>query len=127
MPENKKALAILDDDPMFLKLARAVFEKEGWEVREASGWAELLPLLYRDKIRLVLCDVNMPGPSGDQVCKILKDTNLSGTPPWVVLISAEPPEVLEKLAQQCQADGWISKMTPHHNWVKTVNQIWQKI
>jgi putative two-component system response regulator len=56
-------LLIVDDEPQNLLLLRAMLEKIGHEVREASNGREALAVLDRS-VDLVLSDVMMPEMDG---------------------------------------------------------------
>jgi CheY-like chemotaxis protein len=57
---------------------------------------------------IILTDVNMPGVSGLELCRMLKSNYETAHVP-VVLFSAVPQHELEGMARDCEADGCLSK------------------
>jgi CheY-like chemotaxis protein len=57
---------------------------------------------------IVLLDVVMPGVNGEQFCRFIKKNELfSGI--TVVLCSGIDPDELKKVAEKCDADGFVHK------------------
>jgi CheY-like chemotaxis protein len=57
---------------------------------------------------VILTDVDMPGVTGPELCRMLKSSYETAHVP-VVLFSAVPSQELEHLARECEADGFLSK------------------
>src|SRR5580700_4508179 len=72
MPETSK-LMIVDDEPALRKALRTSLTASGFEVLEARSGEEALTLLDRTPVDLVLLDINMPGISGIEVCRRIRD------------------------------------------------------
>ena len=64
---------IIDDDPIFLKLADQILTRQGYEVLKASSGQEGLRLLFTEKPDLVLLDVVMPRMDGWQTCQRIRE------------------------------------------------------
>jgi CheY-like chemotaxis protein len=99
---------VVDDNPLALRLSRAVLEKEGIRVLEVARWPEVSDIFYREEIDLVLCDVNMPGIQGDKLVEILKQTRRGRKVP-VLLVSNLSADILREKAKNAGADDWIQK------------------
>ena len=70
---NKHAL-VVDDTELNRKLAVAILRREGWSAEEAdSGEEALAKLAGEHGFDIVLLDIRMPGMSGEEVCKTLRD------------------------------------------------------
>ena len=76
MTQKPKTVLIVDDDEGMRDTLTAILKREYRVVRVASGEAAL-PVLQREDIDLVLLDVRLPGISGFEVLKILKENGLS--------------------------------------------------
>ena len=59
---------------------------------------------------VILTDVKMPGISGIELCRFLKSRYETAHVP-VVLFSAVPPAELAGMARDCDADGYLSKVS----------------
>ena len=68
---------LVDDEPMILNTASHMLAKLGYTVFQAASGKEALAL-YREKqsaIDLVILDMIMPGITGSQMLKLLKEMN----------------------------------------------------
>jgi two-component system, NtrC family, response regulator AtoC len=84
MSHKPKTVLIVDDDEGMRDTLTAILKREYRVLRVASGEAAL-PLLSKDDIDLMLLDVRLPGISGFEVLRIVKE-NYSLTE--VIVISA---------------------------------------
>ena len=66
-PSPKHTLLIIDDDEIFCETSKDAFESEQFEVLIANNKADGLSACARNKIDVVLLDINMPGLSGIDV------------------------------------------------------------
>ena len=66
---------VVDDEPQIRRVMRVILAGENYEVVEArSGEAALLR--FREFLPdLVLLDLNMPGMSGLEACRIIRETS----------------------------------------------------
>jgi DNA-binding NtrC family response regulator len=66
---------VVDDDPVQRELLTGFLEKQGLKVFSAPNGDEGLKIFLKEPVRVVLLDQRMPGPSGDQVLKAMKEAN----------------------------------------------------
>lgn len=105
---GKPTILLLDDNPLVLKLGRALLEKEGCHVITTSNWGEFGQAMIASPPALILMDVNMPSISGNRLTEILKNSPKKAAIP-VVLVSDMPEDALEQMAQKSGANAWIRK------------------
>ncbi len=128
MPPRTASLLIIDDEEPIRRALRRYFERRGWAVEEATDGADAVIKLERPDASsvfdVVLCDLKMPGISGQELyTRLLKDrpalagkfifaTGDAGAPDVVdflrtvgVPVLEKPFELrsLEQLAQQVRA------------------------
>jgi CheY-like chemotaxis protein len=118
-------ILVVDDDPDFVLINRAILESEGYEVLEAANGSEALEVMRRDRPDLVLLDVMMSTTlEGVDVSKeIESDPDLKDVP--VVMISsiatseyaAEFPD-----DERVPIAAWISKPIQPAVLLKTVRR-----
>jgi DNA-binding NtrC family response regulator len=72
MSHKPKSVLIVDDDEGMRDTLTAILKRDYRVLRVASGEAAL-PILNRDDVDLVLLDVRLPGISGFEVLRILKE------------------------------------------------------
>ncbi len=108
MGESRKVL-LMDDSEIALHFGREALAKGGFEVRTASNLAEFDAALTDWHPDVVLTDVAMPEIDGGALCRTLK-SRFEGKDVPVLLFSAMPAVQLERIARECGADGFLSKM-----------------
>src|SRR5881397_3887759 len=88
---------VVDDEPQIRRVMRVILAGENYEVMEArSGEAALLR--FREFLPdLVLLDLNMPGMSGLETCRSIRDT--SDVPIIVLTVRREEEEKVEASTQ----------------------------
>jgi two-component system, chemotaxis family, response regulator PixH len=101
-------ILLLDDNPLVLKLGRALLEKEGCTVKATSNWGEFGQAMIATPPDMILMDVNMPSISGNRLTEILKMNPKKATIP-IVLMSDMPEDALSQIAAKSGADAWIRK------------------
>ena len=96
---------VVDDEPQIRRVMRVILAGESYEVVEArSGEAALLR--FREFLPdLVLLDLNMPGMSGLEACRIIRET--SDVPIVVLTVRHEEEEKVEAL--DAGADDYVTK------------------
>jgi CheY-like chemotaxis protein len=99
---------LIDDSEISLHFVAGVLLRAGYEVRTADDVDKLEGVLGDWRPDIILTDVNMPGISGVELCRMLKSSYETAHVP-VVLFSAVPQQELEGMARECEADGYLSK------------------
>ena len=101
-------ILVVDDEPSIVNSARMILEKEGYSVSSASNGDEALRVFQTESPDLILLDLVMPGKSGLEICKILKEQPRTRSIP-VVMFNTVGREVDRKLASWAGADGHFTK------------------
>ncbi len=65
-------ILIVDDNLTNRKLPAAILGKAGCTIVEAENGDQALSLLARDHFDCVLLDISMPGITGDEVCRRIR-------------------------------------------------------
>jgi DNA-binding response OmpR family regulator len=104
---KKERIVIIDDSEMILKLTKTALEAAGFVVQALDNPGDFAP--SEDPPDLILVDVNMPQFFGDDVVTYLRDEWSISTP--IYLFSSVAEAELERRANDCGAQGYISK-----NW-----------
>lgn len=74
-PNSEIAILIVDDEESNLTSLSKIFEKEGLRVLTANGAKRALEVLRHHRIHVVLTDLMMPGPSGVDLLKAVKEVS----------------------------------------------------
>ena len=89
---------LVDDSDLALSTVSCVLEDAGYEVRATNDVHSLDSVLGDWRPDIILTDVNMPGISGVDLCRMLKSSYETAHVP-VVLFSAERTGMLETMPQ----------------------------
>jgi len=107
MPHSE-AVLIVDDDPNVRALVSNVLSEYGFAIVEASCGEEALRMAREHPPRVVVLDVRMPGLSGYEVCRKLRDD--FGENLGIIFISGERREPFDRVAGLLLgADDYLSK------------------
>lgn len=108
MSLSRRKVLLIDDSEISLHFAAAVLDRAGYEVRTSTEVQELGTMLGAWRPDVILTDVDMPGMTGNELCRVLKSSYETAHVP-VVLFSAVPHDELAEIARDCEADGFLSK------------------
>ena len=103
----KKILAV-DDSATFRNGLSAPLREEGYDVVQASSGQEALEFLEVQSVDCILLDVRMPGLSGNETCRIIKNRPVLRNIPVLMLTAAEEAEAVVE-GMNAGADDYISK------------------
>src|SRR5215207_5616696 len=96
---------LAEDDTDMLDVTSYALRKYGFTITGVTDGAAALERWQATQPDLVLLDVNLPGLSGIQVCKQIRQQ--SATPIIMVTALADEDHVVEGL--ECGADDYVSK------------------
>lgn len=99
---------IADDDLEILKLTRTLLRRRGFEVIEASDGDEAMRLLLENRPQLVILDVMMPGQSGWEVCRSIRESE-SLKDMGVIMLTGVGTRMNEMTSPLYGADGYLDK------------------
>ncbi|MBU4194771.1 MAG: response regulator [Actinobacteria bacterium] len=107
MRANKKIL-IVDDNEDILITYRVVLERMGYVVEAAHNGRECLEGIEEMKPDMVLLDVLLPGLSGPEVCRSIKETAQTKDIPVVAITASMSGETRNRMAE-VGADEFLLK------------------
>jgi two-component system phosphate regulon response regulator PhoB len=103
-----RTLLIADDESGIRSLVKMTLQRKQYEILEASDGEEALALARKHHPELVLLDVMMPGLTGFEVCRALKDDPATASATVVMLTAkAQDSDRAEGLA--AGADDYFTK------------------
>ena len=95
-PRPRTPILVVDDDPETCAGLRRRLEESGYAVSCAASGEEALERARREPPALALLDICLPGISGYEVCRQLRETFGDGLP--IVFISASRTESYDRVA-----------------------------
>jgi len=101
-------IAVVEDDLAILSLLKRVLLKEGFSVGEFSTAEALLNRLfeYGERYDLIILDVMLPGSSGIEACKFLRERGYDGA---ILLLTALGEEEDKVRGLDSGADDYLTK------------------
>ena len=96
---------VVEDEESFSDALAYMLRKEGFEVAVAASGPVALDAFDRDGADLVLLDLMLPGLSGTEVCRTLRQT--SNVP--VIMLTAKDSEIDKVVGLELGADDYVTK------------------
>ena len=106
--EHGASILIVDDDPEIVAMLTTRLRHRGYKVATASDGHRALELAKREKPDLMLLDVMMPGKSGWEVARALKQDAATQSIK-IVMVTAIGEQVNEITSPLYGADAHIDK------------------
>lgn len=103
-----KRILVIEDNPANLELLTLLLEAFGYIVLPAAGGAEGIEVVRREKLDLIICDVQMPGVDGYEVARRLKKDPMLHRIPLVAVTALAMVGDREKVLA-AGFDGYIDK------------------
>lgn len=103
----QKKILIVDDNDDIITTYKVVLDRMGYDVAVVRDGLKVLEVIEQEKPDLVLLDVLLPGLSGSEVCKALKQGSSSDIP--VVAITASVSADTRKRMSEVGADAFLLK------------------
>src|SRR3989304_1417057 len=93
----KKAL-LVDDVKLFIELEKTLLaNRSNIQLFTASSGQEAIDIHKKEKVDIILCDLYMPGMTGKEVCKIIRDDS-SLNKVSIIIITTSAKDIDECLA-----------------------------
>jgi CheY-like chemotaxis protein len=108
MAEKPASILVVDDDPEIVTMLSTRLGKRGFKITTAEDGKKAIELAKRDKPDLVLLDVMMPGKSGWEVARALKQDPVTQHVK-IVMVTAIGEKTNEITAPIYGADAHIDK------------------
>jgi adenylate cyclase len=101
-------ILVVDDTPQNIKLLGDLLNAKGYEVTTAANGEQALDSIARQPPDLVLLDIMMPGLSGYDVCRRIRENPATALLPVVLATSLDPREERVK-GLEAGADDFLAK------------------
>jgi len=76
---NPKKVLIVDDEPAILGTLQQIFERSGYEALTAESAEQALDMLKNESVMIMFLDLNLPGMSGVDLCRLIRNKNRIAT------------------------------------------------
>ena len=112
-------LLIIDDEEVLREVLEAVLRREGFDVLTAASGEEGLAIIDQEEVDLVVLDIMLPGMSGMETLRSIKDSN-PGTPVIIITAFSSIDGAIDAMKQG--AFHYIPKPFKNEEVVLTVNK-----
>ncbi len=96
---------VVEDEQSLREPLVYLLEKEGYEVLDAADGNAAIELFKSTNPDIVLLDLMMPGMSGNEVCRVIRQT--SNVP--VIMLTAKDSEIDKVVGLEIGADDYVTK------------------
>ena len=108
MATNGQKILVVEDEPDIRKLVNYNLAQEHYKVIEAEDGEQALKAIQRDKPHLVVLDLMLPGLSGIELCKIIRERSDTAKLP-ILMLTAKAGEADRVVGLEMGADDYLSK------------------
>jgi phosphate regulon transcriptional regulator PhoB len=115
-------ILIVEDEPDIRKLVQYNLAQERFKVLEAEDGEQALKILQRDKPHLIILDLMLPGLSGLELCKILRERPDTSQLP-ILMLTAKAGEADKVVGLEMGADDYLAKPFSPREMVARVRAI----
>ena len=118
----RRLVLIVEDDDANLTLVRDLLRGHGYGTLEARDAAPVIEMARQYRPDLILMDIRLPGVSGLDATRALKqDPGLQDIP--VLAITAFLPQIEERNAREAGCDGFLVKPISVSAFLQTVRRL----
>ncbi len=103
-----KKILTVDDSPTYLHELAEALRKEGYDIIPARSGKEALELLEVEQVDCILLDLLMPDLSGQETCRLIKQTPAWRSVPLLILTAVEETKAMVE-GINAGADDYIPK------------------
>ena len=114
-------ILLVEDSEMQAEQITRCLEKQGFMVFRVGSGEEAQLRLKQQKPSLIVLDVILPGQSGFELCRKLKNDPETKTIP-IVICSTKNTEIDKTWGEMSGADAYVTKPINEAQLVQTVNQ-----
>jgi phosphate regulon transcriptional regulator PhoB len=115
-------ILVIEDEPDIRKLVHYNLTQERYKVLEAEDGEQALKLLQRARPNLVILDLMLPGMSGMELCKLLRDRQDTAQLP-ILMLTAKAGEADKVVGLEMGADDYLAKPFSPREMVARVRAI----
>lgn len=110
-----QTILIVDDEPEIVRIARGYLEQGGYQTLSASSGGEALAVFRREQPDLVILDLNLPAPAGEQpldgldVARAIRQTGGAAGITPIIMLTARVDETDRIIGLELGADDYVTK------------------
>lgn len=117
-----KSVLVVEDNPLIMELVRTLLVSFGYEPVEAVDGAMAIELCKKNKLNIILLDIQLPGIDGTEVLEILKEDPATREIP-VIALTAHAMRGDEEKFLRAGFSGYISKPIDIQRFKSVIEQL----
>jgi phosphate regulon transcriptional regulator PhoB len=126
MVHTGQKILVVEDEPDIRKLVQYNLAQERFRVLEAEDGEQALKIVQRDRPNLLILDLMLPGLSGIELCRILRDRTDTARLP-ILMLTAKAGETDRVLGLEMGADDYLTKPFSPRELVARVRAILRRV
>lgn len=103
---NTKKILIVDDEAEICSVLRLFFQKQGYQVVTCTDGDGAIALAAQERPHLIILDMKMPGISGVEVLRILRENRSTAK---IIILSAVKDDGVIQETLRLGAHGYLTK------------------
>jgi len=104
----REKILIVEDDADIVEMIDYNLKKEGYRTVSVLNGEDAIPLAKRERPDLVILDLLLPGIDGLEVCRTLKEKEMTAQIP-IIILTAKSQETDKIVGLELGADDYITK------------------
>ena len=106
MPAKSKKILVVEDEPSLVFTLRDTLENEGYEVHVSETGTDAVQMVHDLKPDLMILDVMLPGISGFEICKKVREDKYTFP---IIMLTARDQEIDKVTGLNIGADDYMTK------------------
>ena len=117
-----KRILTIDDSKTIRDMLLLTLNEAGFEVLQAVDGLDGLDVLDKERVDVVVTDINMPRMDGYEVIRQMRKNAVHKSTPILVL-TTESESAKRNIAREAGATGWMVKPFDPDRLVATINKV----
>ncbi len=106
--QQQFTIYIVEDDPAINEILQANLEREGYRIQVFTDGQEALDAILESPPSLILLDLNLPGMSGIEVARYVRQNEQTADVP-IIMLTARSEEIDKIIGFEVGADDYVTK------------------
>lgn len=117
-----KQVLLIEDEPNIIEAISFILSRDGWSVKTHSNGADAVAMVKERKPDVLILDVMLPGKSGYDILRELRDDpDINGLP--VLMLTARGQTKDREIAERAGCDAFMTKPFSNADVLETVRAL----
>ncbi|MFA8388285.1 MAG: response regulator transcription factor [Pelagibaca sp.] len=117
-----KQVLLIEDEPNIIEAISFILSRDGWSVKTHSNGADAVEMVKERKPDVLILDVMLPGKSGYDILRELRDDpDINGLP--VLMLTARGQTKDREIAERAGCDAFMTKPFSNADVLETVRAL----